>query len=365
MAFPPRLATGLALRGQLNLLLPVTATVLLLGLAIDFAEFLPDALEANAEADGPWPLLSYAVFRGTDILLRQMPIIAIIAGFLAEIARIRRGETVILAAAGATVTPAVAAALILSMAMGLLTLALETRLRPAAVWAQVELDLGAYANRFEDRWTGPIWIDLPEGALRADLWRGAEPVLRDLTFLPAPSGPDDPVLIEADHARPAGPSGEWIAENARIWIGQPPDRFVRREEVNIDLGVAPLTLRYTSVPAFYLPPEALSGMREASPTPDLDTAAWRRILSPLLPGAFLLLGVALAAVATPVRGIRVVPLLGALFAAYLSTVALRVFWALGEMGTVLAPVAAAAPVVGVWLLAALLLIRLTGRRPVG
>jgi hypothetical protein len=374
---PPYLTMAMALRAQIRVLAAVTCIVLLLALTIDFAEHAAAVLSAGEAAGHPGPILRYALYRSADILLRQMPIIAIATGFLAEALRVRRGEAVILAAAGATRMPAVAAILILALALGALQTVLESRLRPAAVWAQVDLGLGDYATRFGPRRTGFVWIDLPAGALRAQALIDRDaPALENALFLPAPGAASGAVIVEAARLNPldlASPdiavgtlTGDWSATEATFYLGRDETQAERRDQVTLALGLDPLRVAYLGVPSFYLTQPVLERLRLGPlPSADIETAVARRVWSWALPGAFLLLGLALAARVIPSRGLRPVPLLAGLFAAYLSTVALRVFWALSEMGSLPAAVAVATPLAGVWAVAAGLLILERWRGPGG
>lgn len=369
---PPRRATRLALRGQARLLAAVSATVLFVALAIDLADTLDAALAQQSATGERDTLLRYLLYRSADIVLRQMPIIVLITGFIAEALRIRSGEATVFSAAGATLAPAVAAVLILAIALGVVQAGLEARWRPAAVWAQVDLGLGSYARRFGVQWSGPQWLTLAEGALRAEVLMGAEPRLREIIYLPpnaAPMPGGAITMIEAPLATPA-PTGNtgntgWVFQDATLWIGAPPERAAFHEVLPVTLDLDPVAMRYLNVPAFYHEPQVLAHLSVHSPSADIATANWRRGLAAALPGAYLLLGVTLAAVSVPVRGIRIVPLLAALFVAYLSTVSLRAFWALGEMGALPAGLAVATPLAMVWIIGAVLILRLRWRGPAG
>lgn len=365
---PPRRATALALRAQVHLLLAVSATVLVVALSVELADTLDAVLSqqaASGQHDAVW---RYLFYRSADIFARQMPIIALVSGFIAEAMRIRSGEATVFSAAGATLAPALASVLSIAVVFGLLQAGLESRWRPAAVWAQVDLGLGNYARRFGTQWSGAQWLTLPEGALRAEVLMGEASRLRDVIYLPPPMSQTltGISMIEAAEARPdATANGQWVLLDATLWIGAPPERAEFFESYSLPLDLDAVAMRYLNVPAFYLEPPVLAHLSMHSPSPDVATANWRRVFAATLPGAFLLLGVTLAAVSVPVRGIRVIPLLAALFMAYLSTVSLRVFWALSEMGTLPAGMAVATPLALVWLMGGVLILRLRWRGPAG
>lgn len=359
------LAVRMALAAHLRMLVLLLAVLLTVALTIDYAESFGDLVRVAFERDLPLGGVTarYTLYRVIDMLTRLMPVAVLLSAFLTEILRRTRQETVILAAAGASVRPTVTALVGLGLGLGMLQGALETRLRPWAVFAQVDLGAGAYARRFAPHASdAPQWFVLGDQAVQATVISGARPELRDLRLFRGLSDAGFDDLILSERAVPLGRNGAWVLTRPVVWrtegraLLRLPDRPLA-ETYALDLPAA--RVAYHGVAGFYLPDAPLRALIERVPDGDLGTALARRQAAPVLPGVFLLLGAALALTGFAGRMTRIVRLGAAALTGYAATVALKAFWALGEFGTVAPAVAVWTPLAGALGLAVLLLARLS------
>ncbi|WP_169391330.1 LptF/LptG family permease [Stappia stellulata] len=354
---------GIAGRRALALYLKVTGLVMLMFLiiawAIDLAQNLDGVLARADELgrSGGGVLALYLGFRTVDIVTRLFPVACFIGLFAAELYRLFNRETTILAAAGWSPRQTLAVVAVFAGLSGALQGTLERWGRPAAVFAQAELQLGAYGARFaRGAMSGTHWLVVNGNALRARVVRSDSPELRDVELYRGVVSGDLRDVLVARKAQPTGRPGFWRLYDVDLWASLPaaetgsderdaprPDAYAehplylisRYETLDVRLDVLADTLTYFGIPAFYLPQqplERLAGDGNPLKGADVDAALWRRIAAFFLPGAYALLGASLAPIAGSGRVVSPGRIVGLALCGYFALVATKVSWAMGEIG---------------------------------
>ncbi len=335
-------AMRLALREHITAFAGVLAVLIFVALMIDFAESFDSIREAAEDRSLLVVVAKYALYRVADIVARLMPVAALLGAFLAEIRRRALLETVILSAAGVSALPTIAALAWIGLVTGALEWKLERDWRPAAVFAQVDLGAGAYAERYSPGLTeDQHWFVREDAAIVGRVLVGDRPELRDASYFTGLRGDGFDRLVRADRVHPVG-GGTWRFEDAEIWTVTEDGRLVGRPSPALELPLwfAPNRLEYLKPSPFYLPQRVLLARAAADPgDPEIQTTLWRRQTAWLLPGLFAFLGATLAMTGFRGRVTRVPILVAMAFGGYLVTLSLKVFWALGELGSLAAPVA--------------------------
>ncbi len=346
----------------------VMFVLLTVAIAIDLTNNLDDVRHHATQTSTPFAALlaEYLGYRAIDIVTRLLPMASLAGAFIAELLRHQRMENVIFSAAGAGPGLVYGALLAVGIVVGSVQASLEGWLRPAAVWSQVELDLGAYADRFRRGTMGPVWFTDETRAIRAMVLRSEAPELHDVMVFDGIQKDTLDSVTYAAHALPGAASQTWILQDVVLWEGAPGSamRPTRLEQLELTFPLLPTHLEYHGVLGFYIPNAPLreiAGFRDRARWADAETAMARRYLAFLLPGVFAFLGASLSQAGRSGRLIswwRLMPL-GA--TGYVTLVSVKSFWALGEFG-VLAPwVSASAPLVFAFLLACFTQFTLTGR----
>ncbi len=335
--------------------------LLAVGLTIDLARHFPDIREAaETRETGLAPLLApYLLHRSVDIVARLLPMATLFGVLLAELIRRFRLESTILSAAGFSPRRGAAALVWLALVLGSLQGLLEARWRPAAVLAQVESGFGNYANWYRRGWLrGPVWFVEQDRAFRAQIRRTDRPEMRNLLIFEGIRAPRLQRVISAGRAYPLDQPQHWRLEDVRIWStateGRAPEALPAQDIV---LDLIPEQLSWYGVREFNIPGPVLRTLA-ARPTagngPAVRTAVWRRRTAWLLPG---ILAVLASTLSRHVFGGRLLllPRLVALSAlGYVSVVANKVFWDLGVLGNLPAPLAVLLPLLFAGLLALVL-----------
>lgn len=344
-----RRALGLYLRAALL----VMSMFLIIAWAIDLAQTLDDVLaRADALDRSRMELLAlYLGFRGVDIATRLFPVACFIGIFAAELFRLFNRETTILAAAGWSSRQTLLVVCLFAALTGSLQFALERWLRPAAVFAQAELELGGYGRRFAaGEIEGHRWFVVDGNVLRARITRQAKPRLADLELYRGVVAGDLQDVLVAGRAEPAKRPGFWRFRDVALWSRLPGEEgetetatyaqtslylISRYPTLEVRLSLLPETLAYYDVPAFYLPQAPLERLaRSDNPLkgPDVDAALWRRWAAFFLPGAYALLGASLAPIAGSGRIVAPGRIVVLAMCGYFALVATKVSWAMGEIG---------------------------------
>jgi hypothetical protein len=344
------IATRRALADYLRAVAAVLFILLAVAWTIDLAGTFPQLRDAAAERGEPLPFLMgpYLLQRGVDIVTRMLPVAVFFGVFLAEIARRTRLESIVLATAGASPLRAFAALLWLGLLLGALNAGLESRWRPAAVFAQVETGFGSYARRFWRGWLEGVWFVEGDTALRADVLRDDPPRLRDALVFTGIRSDRLETIIGAEEVLPTEIPYLWQLRGVTRWDSIFGEASVRPGgDTRLELELIPEQLQYAHIPAFYLPSPALKAMAAMrSPPPGIAgirTALWRRWSAPLLPFALAMLAVGLAGAGFEGRRILVPRLVALAAGGYVFTVAIKTFWALGELGSLPPQLAVLAP----------------------
>jgi lipopolysaccharide export LptBFGC system permease protein LptF len=346
----------------------VMFVLLTVAIAIDLTNNLENVRDHAAQAGAPFAALlaEYLGYRAIDIVTRLLPMASLAGAFIAELLRHQRMENVIFSAAGAGPGLVYGALFAVGIVVGTVQASLEGWLRPAAVWSQVELGLGSYADRFRRGTIGPEWFTDETRAVRATVIRSETPALRDVMVFDGIQQDTLNSVIYASRALPGDTPQTWILQDVVVWQGEAGSamRPTRLTEFELTFPLLPTHLEYHGVLGFYIPNAPLreiAGFRDMARWADAETAVARRYLAFLLPGVFAFLGASLSQAGRSGRFIswwRLMPL-GA--TGYVMLVSVKSFWALGEFG-VLAPwVSASAPLVFAFLLACFTQFVLTGR----
>ncbi|MDF1856027.1 LptF/LptG family permease [Pseudooceanicola sp.] len=339
-------AMRLALREHFTAALSVLTALIFVALMIDFADSF-DSLRAAAEGKSLSLVLGkYTLYRLTDIVSRLLPVATLLGAFLAEVRRRALLETVILAASGVSVAPTLVALGLLGGLSGALQWKLERDWRPAAVFAQVDLGAGGYADRYARGLTSDQhWFVQDDAAIVGRVLVGSRPELREASYFIGLQGRGFSQLVRAERVYPLG-DGDWRFENAEIWETTAKGSLVGRPVAVLDLPlwIVPDRLEFLRPSPFYLPQDVLNARATAAPEdPKIAATQWRRYTAWLLPGLFAFLGASLAMTGFRGRVTRMPILIGMAFGGYLVTLSLKVFFALGELGALSAPIAALAP----------------------
>ncbi|WP_172295307.1 LptF/LptG family permease [Pseudoruegeria sp. HB172150] len=362
------LATRRAAAEYLAGVLLILFILLMIAYTIDLAGNFPK-LRTAAQRQGvflPTLLFPYLGQRGVDIVTRMLPMATFFGVFLIEIFRRMRLESVMLAAAGATPARGFAALLWVALVLGSVHWALETRWRPAAIWAQVETGFGSYAQRFPRTWRDNTWLVAGDTAIRADILRDSDAQMRNAVIF---HGIRDDQLQAIDGAARILPTATplvWQMEGVTRWepgnagTGAAP---LSAPDGTLDLALIPEQLQYHDVPGFYLPNGPLHAIA-AMPDPpeniaDIETAIWRRRVAWFLPGVVALLAAGLAHLGFEGRRVLIPHQIAFAAAGYGYTAAIKTFWSLGELGTLSAPVALLTPLLAGLAVAVLLIRRAT------
>ncbi|SEO57700.1 Lipopolysaccharide export LptBFGC system, permease protein LptF [Salinihabitans flavidus] len=363
-----RALTGIAMRSimlaHLRAIGFVVFLLLAIAFSIDLSENLTGLQDKAAETGQPlWRILfPYLGYRGVDILTRLLPMACLAGAFAAELLRFQRLEPVILAAAGATPALALSALLVVGVITGTVQAALEGWLRPAAVFAQVDLGVGSYARRFERKEKDSRWFVADDRALRATVQPGQPPTLRDVVLFEGIRRAALSSLIVAESARPGADPQSWVLKEARRWEAGPNGNLRPEppQSLTIRFPLTSVHLTYLDVGGFYIPQEALRRITAVESDPrfaDRQTALVRRYAAFFLPGVFALLGASLAQTGTTARRFNPLRLVALAVTGYISVVLIKIFWSLGEFGAIAPLWASLASLLIAGTLAAILQIR--------
>lgn len=321
------------LRQQLLVIGFVMFTLLIVAYSIDLAQNMADL---KARGTGLYGTARYLAFRGIDIVTRLLPMACLAGAFMAELMRRQRLEPVILSAAGASPVMTLKAMALLGLGLGAAQATLEAYLRPAAVFAQVDMGLGRYASRFAPGLTDPQWLADEGRVLRARMARGADPDMQAIMLFSGLDGQSPLTITTARSARPASAPETWTLQEVTVWgaAGHPAQT---RPTATLHFPLSAAHLRYFGVPALYLPQTALRQVAgiTAGPAPhDAQTALLRRYAALFLPGICALLGAALGQAAWRERRLDIFRAVGLAALGYASVVSVKIFWALGEHGAI-------------------------------
>ncbi len=307
-------------------------------------------------------LAPYLLHRGVDIVTRLLPMACLFGVLLAEVGRRIRLESVVLAAAGYAPWRRAAALLWLALILGTLQGMLESRWRPAAVFAQVESGFGNYAHWFRRDWLRrATWFVIDDLAIRAELRRTDDPEMRKILIFDGIRAPQLTRVISAERGLPMDEPLQWQLTDVRIWSDATDGRApISQDTLDLEINLIPQQLSYHGIQEFNIPGPDLARLATRTDAPNaasVETAVWRRRTAWLLPGVFAVLAAALARLTFEAR--QLVPARALVLAAlgYVSVVMVKVFWQLGMLGTLAAPAAVLLP-----LLSALLLTLVLARR---
>ncbi len=334
------IATRRALIEYLLAVLAVLFILTMVAYTIDLARIFPSIRwqATYQETTLPSVLLPYLWQRGIDIVTRMLPVAVFFGPFLAEISRRMRLESVILATAGAGPGHRLAALLWLALILGGLLTGLEARWRPEAIQAQVKTGLGDYGERYRDRWLDGRWIVSGDIAMRADMKRGTEPEMRNLLVFSGIGATELTSVLGAERAVPTDTPDVWRLEGVSEWTPATGADLLTARSTETELLLTTAQLAHFGIAPYILSTAELRELARA-PTathylPGIRTALWQRRLAVFLPGAVAFLAVAFAALGFDGRRMLYPRLIALAAGGYILTVSIKVFWALGQQGTV-------------------------------
>ncbi|MCP4819140.1 MAG: LptF/LptG family permease [Shimia sp.] len=342
------LAVRLVMRSYVLSVGFVMFALLVVALSIDLTKVLDSLRNKAANTDTAlWRvLLPYSSYRAVDIVTRLLGTACVIGGFLATLLRHQRREDVVLAAAGMSPRFHFTALIATAVLFGSIQFGFQNWLRPAAVSAQIEAQLGRYGSWFGRTELTNQWILGDDIALLATVNRGENAGLQNLRVFEGLSAPTLTRLIEARSAYPDQDSGKWVLENATVWTDA--NGFVPtvQETVLLPLPLNAASLEWYEVHGFYLPNRVarevakLTGTTAAS---DAATTLAFRKMALFLPGILILLGGSLAQIGISGRQFNAPRLLALAAAGYLTVVVVKSFWILGINGRIAPQLAATLP----------------------
>ncbi|CUH51257.1 LptF/LptG family permease [Shimia marina] len=341
--------TGLAVRTMMRTDLSVIAflmfTLLVVALTIDLAKWLPSVQARADTTHTPFAktLLTYVSYRSIDIVTRLLTMACVAGGFVAALLRHQRLEDVVLSAAGAGPSLRLAAVLLSGLLLGTIQWAGEAWLRPIAVAAQVQENLGDYGHRYHNRDTGTQWLVQEGIALHGTLIRGPDMHLTNVRLFGGVDTPELTHLLHAESLHPGPRPGLWTFTNATLWHLNSDRPTEQLATLTTPLPFDAMRLRWFGIDAYYMPTAVarhIATQPHAPNASDAATAVAVRRAAPVLPGIFLLLGISLASLATGPRRLSPFRLLALAAVAYLCVVSVKTFWALG-IHAVLPPAATA------------------------
>lgn len=339
--------------------------LLVVALSIDLTKTL-DSLRTKAETAGTdlWRLLlPYASYRAVDIIVRLLGTASVIGGFIAILLRHQRREDVVLAAAGMSPRLHFTALLAVALVFGAVQFSFQNWLRPIAVQAQIEAQLGRYGRWFGNTELTGQWLLGDDIAIKATIHRGAESRLENIKVFDGLSAPTLTRLIEADAAHPASGTNTWHLSNATIWEQDTGFVPVHLDTLAVTLPINAASLQWYQVHGYYLPTSVARDVAKLTGTDaarDAATSLAFRKSAFFLPGVFILLGASLAQLGISGRRFHPPRLLALAAAGYLAVVVVKSFWILGINGRVPPMPAATLPLAIAFMAACLLQVHHAG-----
>lgn len=336
---------GVAARRALAEYLKMVALIMLILLCvawtIDLAKSFPDIRALAGAEDRPTVLVlgHYLGLRAVDIVNRLLPMACFFGVFLAEIQRRLRLESVVLNAAGLSTVRRIAPAALAGLLLGGLITALESPIRPQAIFAQVDLGLGSYAERYRrGRTDGAAWYLDDNLAVRGHIRRTSDPAFEDALIFAGFRGAELETVYAVQEAVPTAERFRWELRGVTRWLASEGRAGAEAiERMTLEMQVLPEQLEYHDVGLFAVPTPALQTMASlegTSASVPVTVTLWKRWTVGLVPLAFTLLAVALVPYGFAGRVPHVPRLIALALVGYGSVVSVRVMWALGELGSV-------------------------------
>ena len=334
------------------------ATAWTVDLAKNFQFLRNDALEQDISIFRLF--FPYMTYRAADILVRLFPVGCYFGIFIAEILRRGRLETVVLSSVGVSPLRLVAPIVIFGLVAGAFLYKLEESWRPAAIWAQVDMGHGEYSRRFASHWMHePSWFLYGDVAVKGQVYRGDPPAMRNVQIFFGLQQDKLDKVYAAETMTAGDTPKEWHLSNVTIWDSQQTEAMAESiPNLTVELALIREELVFYGVPGFYLPNSTLSALTKAhigSRTQiGAEAATWRRYVVGLVPFVVGFLAVSLARLGYTGRTINVSRMLGFGAAGYICVVSLKVFFAIGEIGGLSAPMATLGPLLILLAIAGLL-----------
>ena len=337
---------GVSDRDALWLYIGFTLLVMLIllvtALAIDLVYAMPNVVSKARETSVSTPVIlaPYMLYRTVDIVSRLLVQACFFGIFLAEIIRIRRLECIVLALSGMSPIRALAPILAFGVLAGGFQFTCEAWARPAAVFAQIDLGVGRYAHRFQPMLRPQSdWFLQPDTAIRARVKTGEAPELHNISKFSGLSRHKLTQVILAQKAVPTNKPDIWLFSNVVIWTPQADQNtWVQKAlpDLEVRLKLRPEQLRYFGMNGYYLKWPDLRKVAALPDTPgyaDAQVSLWLRWTAVLLPGVVALMAASLAQTGFQGRRQNTSLLVALAIFGYLIVVSFKVFWVLGELGT--------------------------------
>ena len=347
--------TRYMLRALLQQTFVVTAGILIVALTVDLAPQLRQILADGPEGEGFWVVLRlarYIMLRGADFAPRLLPIGCFLGVMTCEISHTWSRERLAVWNSGRSPLQCLVPALILSVLAGLIQVAFDGYLRPAAVAVQIAEHLGEYGAIFDRRpTTNRVWITAGNNLVASRVEFGPPPVLRDLMIYRLRSDGRLTEVVAAKEARPGSGKDLWNANGVSQWDisddgqsngagGGRPEKS--QENAEIVLPLDPLWLSNLRLSPMFMPHQVLTQLA------DTEGVLWRhryqtwvqvRYADMILPAGMVLLATSLSLLLLP-YGASFNAMVTMAVAGYAGHVSMRAFVLLGEHGYVEPAVAA-------------------------
>ncbi|TCL01531.1 lipopolysaccharide export LptBFGC system permease protein LptF [Shimia isoporae] len=358
-------AVRMIMRSYLQSVGFVMFALLVIALSIDLTKTL-ESLRAKAETSGTplWQiLLPYMSYRAADILTRLLGTACVIGGFVAALLRHLRREDDVLAAAGMSPRFHFTALLAVAAIAGAVQFSFQNWVRPAAVQAQIDAQLGRYGQWFGEASLSGKWIVGDNMAIRATVMRGKEGQLLDLKIFDGLAAPSLTRIIAADSAVPSPGQNQWLLKNVTVWSQETAFAPSQSKELIIQLPTNAAQIGWFDIHGFYLPNAIARRIAELEDTPAASDAATTlafRKASLILPGVLIFLGASLAQAGISGRRLNPPRLFALAAIGYLTVVIVKSFWILGINGKIAPQLAATLPLAIAFGIACLIQLRQSG-----
>jgi len=379
--------TRYVLRNYLVHAFVVMQALLCIALTIDL---LPQVGEVFTGASGliAWDtaarLLWLTILRSADLLPGFIPLASFLGVLWSEIAHTVSRERVLVWNSGRSPLRCLIPVALLAVVFGTTQFVFDAYLRPAAMDAQIQQQLGSHGRELSRGLSEEaIWIAFGEDVLQARIAYASGPTMYDVTLYRLSA---DGRVREVDKARsavPASTPGYWILNDGAYWV-IPPEGPLEADQLTatpgseasatafkqraIALAESPLHLSLWGIGPQYLSQAVLRALIKNVTVGDSRSLFVARLqfyyANALMPGAMALLAATLSLMLFAYRA----PLyaqLAALPAGYGGHLAMKTFVLLGEHDYMNPVIAAWLTPMGLLFISALLLVGIERRRRKG
>jgi lipopolysaccharide export system permease protein len=330
----------------------VACAILTIALSIDLTLFLSKVLAVVSLWHTSWTavyLVWYLILRGTDFLAELLPLACFFGVFWSEIAHTASRERLVVWLSGRTPQQCLLPAMLFGLIVGFTQLALNYYLRPLAVMAMAEDNLGSYGERFDPHALPyPQWFASGHDIIQAMVEPGEPPSLRDVKIYRMSDALSLQTFFRAKSARPLG-QDEWLLVDGYRWSppkdtsqtnfapndAKPPAMKdqIPFAEAKLHLELSPVWLNNSRINPRYLTSDVFSALGKEHFSPESEFRTWQqaRWSLPVFCVAMPLLATSLSLLLMAKRiGFPQLAIIAA--AGYSANVLMKLFVLLGEHG---------------------------------